>query len=417
MANSYINFSADHTNSVIINSPAGDLLTVSDKASLYNTVGAATRIINNNVATHIIHTFDIPQYLNRVIVNINASTGASIVVLSVSTDGTNYTQIAGSNGTGDHDRILNYSQPNPDPIKIKSFKIIFDTFQNSTYIDVNYLQVFTINPSEYLVKDYNVEFDDSLIDMASWKNSRYEGSKITGAQVNYFTEGDTQYPYGLKPVIENKVCALFIGNNIQEGEATGSADPLVEIRNHSYVTIDTILLVNLDTLKSTKISFEQFNETEGKQESFRRLISDNFPEGSKIVTKILDIATASQLKEFHHVKFNQGLLMKLYAYTANINGHEDGVFGGFGVRDQKGILTNNLASGSTPGGGMFGFGMTAAVSHSLFTSSITTVDEFPSELSLYGNDVGTINSLNELTSSNVPPIDPGVFEFPTQKVI
>jgi len=253
--------------------------------------------------------------------------------------------------------------------------------------------------------------------MASWKNPRYEGSKITGAQVNYFTEGDTQYPYGLKPVIENKVCALFIGNNIQEGEATGSADPLVEIRNHSYVTIDTILLVNLDTLKSTKISFEQFNETEGKQESFRRLISDNFPEGSKIVTKILDIATASQLKEFHHVKFNQGLLMKLYAYTANINGHEDGVFGGFGVRDQKGILTNNLASGSTPGGGMFGFGMTAAVSHSLFTSSITTVDEFPSELSLYGNDVGTINSLNELTSSNVPPIDPGVFEFPTQKVI
>ena len=54
---SYINFSADYTNSVIKNSPAGDLLTVSDKNLLYNTVGAATRIINNNVATHIIHTF------------------------------------------------------------------------------------------------------------------------------------------------------------------------------------------------------------------------------------------------------------------------------------------------------------------------------------------------------------------------
>ena len=261
-------------------------------------------------------------------------------------------------------------------------------------------------------KSFDVEFDDSLLDMASWKNSRYEGSKITGAQINYFTEGDIQYPYGLKPVIENKVCALFIGNNIQEGEATSSLDPLVEIKNHSYVTINEVLLVNLDTLESEKISFEQFNETKDKEESFRRLISDNFPEGSKIVTKILDIATAAQLKEFHHVKFNQGLLMKLYAYTANVDGHEDGVFGGYGIRDQKGILTDNIASGSAPGGGMFGFGTTTAVSESLFTSSITTIAEFPSELSLYGNSIGNITSLNPLTASNTPPsTTPGTYEF------
>ena len=35
--------------------------------------------------------------------------------------------------------------------------------------------------------------------------------------------------------------------------------------------------------------------------------------------------------------------MKLYAYKANEVGHEDGVFGGFGIRDQKGTLTNNIA--------------------------------------------------------------------------
>jgi len=253
-------------------------------------------------------------------------------------------------------------------------------------------------------KSFDVEFNDSLLDMASWKNPRYEGSKITGAQINYFTEGDIQYPYGLKPIIENKVCALFIGNNIQDGEATSSLDPLVEIRNHSYVTINEVLLVDLNTLESTKISFEQFNETEGKKESFRRLISDNFPEGSKIVTKILDIATAAQLKEFHHVKFNQGLLMKLYAYTANTEGHEDGVFGGYGIRDQKGILTDNIASGSAPGGGMFGFGRTNTGSINLFNeNSITTIAEFPSELSLYGNSIGSITSLNSLTASNTPP--------------
>ena len=197
-----------------------------------------------------------------------------------------------------------------------------------------------------------------------------------------------------------------MGNNVQDGEVTSSLDPLVEIHNHSYVTIDTILLVDLQTLKSTKITHEQFNETENKKESFRRLIADNFPEGSKIVTKLLDIATAAQLKEFHHVKFNQGLLMKLYSYTANTDGKEDGVFGGFGVRDEKGVLIDNAASG----GGLFGFGTTVATSASLFGLSnggpttftaYTTIDEFPSELSLYGN-IGQITHLSPATASGAP---------------
>tara|TARA_B100002019_G_scaffold118021_1_gene101333 strand:+ start:207 stop:1058 length:852 start_codon:yes stop_codon:yes gene_type:complete len=268
-------------------------------------------------------------------------------------------------------------------------------------------------------KSFDVEFDDSLLDMASWKNPRYEGSKLTGTQINVYTEGDPIYPTvggkgapnGLQPIIENKICALFIGNNIQEGEASSSLDPLVEIKNHSYVSINTVLLVDLNNLKSTKISFEQFNETEEKKESFRRIIADNFPEGSKIVTKILDIATQAQLKEFHHVKFNQGLLMKLYNYTPDDSGEDDGVFGGFGIRDQKGILTNNIASGSaairpTIGGGMFGFGSTVPSIASRFNdSTITTIEEFPSELSFYGNSIGTINSLNPLTASSAPEIN------------
>tara|TARA_R110002167_G_scaffold278638_1_gene484466 strand:+ start:360 stop:1175 length:816 start_codon:yes stop_codon:yes gene_type:complete len=265
-------------------------------------------------------------------------------------------------------------------------------------------------------KSYNVEFDDSLLDMASWKNPRYEGSKLTGVEINYYNEGDPIYPYGLKPIIENKVCALFVGNSIQEGgNVTSSLNSLVEIKNHSYITIDAIILCNLTTNKVEKISHEQFNETEEKKESFRRLISDNFPEGSKIVTKILDIATSTQLKEFHHVKFNQGLLMKLYAYTANVDGHEDGVFGGYGIRDQKGALTDDIASGSAPGGGMFGFGMTAVVSKSLFTASITTIDEFPSELSLYGTDIGNITSLNPITSSEAPINNTGEYSLPITK--
>ncbi len=245
-------------------------------------------------------------------------------------------------------------------------------------------------------KSYSVEFDDSLLDMASWKNSRYDGSKITGTKVNSYTEGDIIYPYGLKPIIENKTSAIFIGNTIQNGvNVSSSLDPLTSIQNHSYISIDAILLINTETGNVEKITQEQFNETKESKESFRRIITDNFPEGSQIVVKILDIATETQLKDFHHVKFNQGLLMKLYNYAANTEGYEDGVFGGYGMRDQKGILTNNIASGSNPGGGLFGFGMTAEISQSLFNeTSITTVAEFPSELSLYGTRIGNITSLN-----------------------
>ena len=245
-------------------------------------------------------------------------------------------------------------------------------------------------------KSYSVEFDDSLLDMASWKNPRYDGSKITGTKINSYTEGDTIYPYGLKPIIENKTSAIFIGNTVQNGvDASSSLDPLVSIKNHSYISIDAILLINTETGKVEKITQEQFNEPEDSKESFRRIITDSFPEGSQIVVKILDIAAETQLKDSHYVKFNQGLLMKLYNYAANTDGHEDGVFGGYGMRDQKGSLINNLASGSNPGGGLFGFGMTAEVSRSLFNeTSITTIAELPSELSLYGTRIGNITSLN-----------------------
>ncbi len=102
--------------------------------------------------------------------------------------------------------------------------------------------------------------------------------------------------------------------------------------------------------------------------------------------------------------------MKIYAYNANKNGHEDGVFGGFGVKDQKGQLTNNLASGSSPGGGLFGFGMTHTNSSSLFkrfdgTSGFTTITEAPSELSLYG-DIGVITDLCPITASSSPVTTP-----------
>jgi len=364
---------------------------------------SSTTITNNDNAFIFKHTFDEPKYINRITLNMGANTANTCILTVTDTNGNDIVVDTYAPGSGEVAKDI--PQPSINPIKYVSFQYTFISPTNSSTTIIDYINVFT----PYYIRDYNIEFDDSLIDMASWNNARYDGCKISGSRINVFTEGDPIYPYGLKPIIENKTCAIFIGNSIEQGEVTSSLDPLVDISNHSYVTIDTILLVNLQTLKSTKITHEQFNETENKKESFRRLVADNFPEGSKIVTKILDIATSAQLKESHHVKFNQGLLMKLYAYTANDEGKEDGVFGGYGIRDEKGNLIDNVVSG----GGLFGFGTTVATSASLFGLSngglttftaYTTIEELPSELSLYGN-IGDITHLSPATASGTPTSD------------
>ena len=414
----YTSLTLNQNNWVASKLSDGTIFTVNDINDINNGLDGPTTIVNGNLTTILTHTFDSPQFLNQIVINMAAaSNGCTTGILQLSTDGENFTNHTTIADLGDGNNIINITQPLVNPIKYKAFRFAFSNFDNATNFQIDYIFVkIPDNLNQYSYKDYNIEFDDSLLDMASWNNARYNGCKISGSKINVFTEGDPIYPYGLKPIIENKTCAIFIGNSIEQGEVTSSLDPLVDINNHSYVTIDTILLVDLQTLKSTKITHEQFNETENKKESFRRLVADNFPEGSKIVTKILDIATSAQLKESHHVKFNQGLLMKLYAYTANTgpNGSEDGVFGGFGIRDEKGNLIDNIVSG----GGLFGFGTTVATSASLFGLSnggpttftaYTTIAEFPSELSLYGN-IGQITHLSPATASGTPTSDQLAYE-------
>ena len=73
--------------------------------------------------------------------------------------------------------------------------------------------------------------------------------------------------------------------------------------------------------------------------------------------------------------------MKIYSYIANQDGHEDGVFGGIGVREQKGQHIPNLGNNPGSSGGLFGFGMTHFESSSLFnTSSVQFSTFLPSEL-------------------------------------
>jgi hypothetical protein len=245
-------------------------------------------------------------------------------------------------------------------------------------------------------KSFDVEFDDAILETKFWK-SRSEGSQLTANSINTFKSGDQSY--GKNPVIENKVAALYIGTTIIGGESGNSAeDPSrVALNGHSYVSIDKILLINLDTDEVQIIERQSLVDistgTTGEEKAFKRFITRDFNEGSEVNIRLLDKTVANSLKPSHFVKFNRGSLMKIYEYTANDDGFEDGVFGGFRIRNNK----DGIHTGSLEGPGLFGYGMTANISRSLFsTSSIQFVGSLPSELNDYTGDLNLSTLGNEL---------------------
>jgi|9_EtaG_2_1085328.scaffolds.fasta_scaffold07340_2 hypothetical protein len=285
-------------------------------------------------------------------------------------------------------------------------------------------------------QSFDIEFNDSLLSYQGYTNPRYEGSKLKAKEINVYVDpsknpsvpvgtfpqsgpatgsaffrgwgGDISY--GKNPVIENHITAIFVSQTLTTGKEDNK---LVDVTGHSYVTIDHILLINTLTDEVQLLNTENV-----EPEAFKRMVVNNFPEGTSCRFKLLsDIQHL--LKKSYNVKFNEGFLMRVYTYTPNTgsSGTEDGVFGGFGLkhhadaRSGAGVTGSNIAgyadnlaktdglnpgsagdptsSGSytnNPGGGLFGFGMSFHKSQSLFnTNSIDFVSVFPEELEEYEN--------------------------------
>ncbi len=272
------------------------------------------------------------------------------------------------------------------PKKYQKWKFNFTGFTDTNQVVIRLINVYIIPSTDLTYKDYNVEFDDALLDLEGWKNPRYEGSKLTGVRINQFNQGDISY--GLNPVIERKTACIFLGKDIDEGIANDQDIPLAEIINHSYLTINKILFIDLDSDEVEIVSRENMSST-----AFNRIISDNFPEGSTTIVKSLE-EQADKLKTQHTVKFNRGQLMKIYSYVANEEGYEDGVFGGHEVWEHKGTNQPVLS-----GSGLFGYGQTAADSQSLFnTNSLLFTTLLPSELNFYEGNYSTATMGSTLTN-------------------
>ena len=356
--------------------------------SAINASAGTVQIDNNNNPTILQHTFEDPQVLSKITIEVQPPTnGVTTAIVSLSTDGVNYsTQETISNLENSNNDIF-ITQPTINPIKYKSFRIFFNTFDNSTLFLIDEVGAFIPDDLDsYSYTDYNVEFDDALLDLEGWKNPRYEGSKLTGVRINQFNQGDISY--GLNPVIERKTACIFLGKDIDEGIANDQDVPLTEIINHSYLTINKILFIDLDSDEVEIVSRENMSST-----AFNRIITENFPEGSTTIVKSLE-DQADKLKTQHTVKFNRGQLMKVYSYVANEDGHEDGVFGGHEVWEYKGINQPVLS-----GSGLFGYGQTTAESQPLFnTNSLLFTTLLPSELNFYEGNYSTATMGSTLTN-------------------
>tara|TARA_R110002167_G_scaffold194497_2_gene397186 strand:+ start:6564 stop:8312 length:1749 start_codon:yes stop_codon:yes gene_type:complete len=173
----------------------------------------------------------------------------------------------------------------------------------------------------YEEAEYNAEFDDALIDQAAWKNSRYDGSKTTAKEINKFTPSSSNYigdeSWGNLPTLSSQTTALYIANTVVGYKENAN---YADIKNHSYVGINKILLVNYtaETVQIIDKAVEPFEE-------FHRFITNDLPTGKKVTVKIIDDSTPTNLKGNHRVKMNKGWLLKSFDF--NFGGEKSGSLG------------------------------------------------------------------------------------------
>lgn len=201
----------------------------------------------------------------------------------------------------------------------KQFLILefLESAYNFTF-DIADISVF----EELDTRDFDVDFDDALLDQAGWKNPRWEGSKLTGKKINQYTgptkgtnEGDPDHyggdiSYGKNPVIENKTTALYIGDTCIGAEDEDKQFTFLE--GHSYVGIKQILVINTDSDEVQLIDRDSEDFI-----PFNKFITSDFPVGSSAKIRVVDEAIQSKLKRSYFVKFNKGHLLKTFEYDGH----------------------------------------------------------------------------------------------------
>ena len=203
------------------------------------------------------------------------------------------------------------------------------------------------------------EFDDALIDTVGWKRIRYEGTKTTAQSINTYhpliTSSIGTAAIGTSFVIGNYIdwpgditfqnlptikrvsTALYISNTV----IGGTEDPqFATLKNHSYISVNKILLINLNDNSVTVI-----NQATEPYEEFHRFITSDFPTGNKVTATLIDESISNNMTgRKYRVKMNKGFLLKSFKFnhagefsgsTAEIEA------AGFGVNGNNVLTENN----------------------------------------------------------------------------
>ena len=218
---------------------------------------------------------------------------------------------------------------------------------------------------------YTAEFDDSIVDTVWWANTRYRGCKTTAKNgINTYTGASTvggigfmtignngalpqnqsknnvvfqvgsttpdvvlyegDQTFGLNPTLQNETTALYIANTVIGGK---ESNEFADLQNHSYIGIQKILIVNIETDTVDVISREQ-----EEFQVFHRFITNDLPTGGSFNMRVLDDSIGTKLKQSYFCKMNKGWLLKSFEYR-HAGEPENGVLSGDHAEDH--LTTNN----------------------------------------------------------------------------
>lgn len=242
---------------------------------------------------------------------------------------------------------------------------------NRFYFEASAASPLNITASNILLEEINptrpTEFDSS-IESSAWKRSRYEGSRLTGVEINKYTAGDVTY--GLNPVAEQRTTAIYFGKTITR---CGENSKLVTINNHSFIDIERVMIIDKesDVITNINLKNEEFEGING-------YIAKDFKDGSNFSIEILDDDISHLLKDNYKAKFNQGYLYNILKYKGGYAGTDTSLGEGINV----GYITSQSA--------------TLAGATDYWDGSSTSQNFF-----CYGNHGTTMSSNNlELISNN-----------------
>ena len=108
----------------------------------------------------------------------------------------------------------------------------------------------------------------------------------------------------LNPVVEQKSVAIYFGKSLIGADEED--DDLVTIRNHSYLDIEKIMLIDKYTDKITTIDLKNEN-----YKGINGYIANDLKDGSRFNIELLDNKVTHKLRDSYKAKFNQGYLKKI----------------------------------------------------------------------------------------------------------